>query len=300
VWRATRGTDLVVTELASGALENYSMAMWHRGHLATWGHGYATTSRANWLDTALERWLMRRSSMFFSYTERGRRTALNNGLPDSRMVVLMNTIDTKGLRTAVEQSAEEKQRDVPAAWGVAEGERVCAFVGALDRSKRLDFLFAACDLIWREEPTFRLLVAGDGPERDSVLRKVKQGTYVRYVGRVGDVEKAEIARSCRLLLNPGRVGLVAVDSFVMGTPLATTDWPLHAPEFDYLVNGENSVVTDDSPDAYARAVIDLLRDDRRVARLADGCRASAKDLTMEALVGRFADGIVRALGGPPS
>jgi glycosyltransferase involved in cell wall biosynthesis len=238
--------------------------------------------------------------MFFAYTERGRRTALANGMQDSRIVVLMNTIDTTGLRSAVERTSNDSRHGPPAEWNVVDDGCVCAFVGALDRSKRLDFLFDACDTISKEMPSFRLLVAGDGPERDAVLRKANQSTYVRYIGRVGDTEKAEIARACQLLLNPGRVGLVAVDSFVMATPLVTTDWPLHAPEFDYLVDDENSVVTEDSEEIFARSVIDLLRDTGRLDRLVEGCRASAGALTMEALVGRFADGILAALDGQPS
>jgi len=235
--------------------------------------------------------------MFFAYTERGRRTALTNRVPDSHIVVLMNTIDTTQLRSAVDGIRTDQSRAARAAWNIEEGDSVCAFVGALDRSKRLDFLFAACDIIWRELPSFRLLVAGDGPERDSVLRKANENTYVRYVGRVGDLEKALIASSCRLILNPGRVGLIAVDSFVMATPLVTTKWPLHAPEFDYLESEANSVITEDSTEIYARSVLNLLSDNERLHRLVRGCRTSADALTMESFVGRFADGILRSLNG---
>jgi glycosyltransferase involved in cell wall biosynthesis len=297
VWRRTRGADLVVSELASGALENYSLAVWHRGRFATWGHGYATTTKPHWLDTALERWLMRRSKVFFAYTERGRRKALQNGLPDLRVVVLRNTVDTTRLQSAIEKVAANPDLGVPEVWGVEPDNVVCVFLGALDRSKRLDFLLQASELIWRELPTFQLLIAGDGPEREAVLHAANERPYLRYIGRVGDLEKAQLAAIARLMLNPGRVGLNAVDSFVMRTPIVTTDWPLHAPEFDYLINDENALVVADSVEEYSRAVLDLLRDDARLAKLADGCNAAASKLTMEALVDRFSNGILRALDG---
>ena len=299
VWRKTRGADLVVCELASGVLENYSLSVWHKGRLATWGHGYATTTRPHWLDTALERWLMRHSKVFFAYTERGRHQARENGLSDSRIVVLLNTIDTTGLRAAINKIARGQAREVPAAWDIGPDDMVCAFVGALDRSKRLDFLLDAGEAIWSEMPSFRLLIGGDGPDRDTVLRAASERPFVRYLGRVGDLEKAEIANVARVMLNPGRVGLVAVDSFVMGSPIVTTEWPLHAPEFDYLIPDENALITGDSVEEYARAVRDLLKDPDRLSGLVAGCKAAADELTMESLVGRFGDGILRALEEEP-
>lgn len=298
--RKANAADLVICELASGVLENYPLALRRKGRLATWGHGYAATTKPNRLDTMLERWLMRRSTVFFAYTERGRQVAIDNGLAASRVVVLRNTVDTTGLRSAVDQVLGNPALGSVDDWDVGADDTVCAFLGALDRSKRLDFLLAACELIWRDMPSFRLLIAGDGPERDLILRMVSQRPYLRYIGRVGDADKARIAANARLMLNPGRVGLIAVDSFVMGTPIATTDWAFHAPEFDYLVDNENALIVGDSVEEYAREVLALLRDPQRLDELAAGCRAAASELTMESLVERFSTGILRALNGSVS
>ncbi len=296
--RKANAADLVICELASGVLENYPLALRRTGRLATWGHGYAATTKPNRLDTMLERWLMRRSTVFFAYTERGRQVAIDNGLAASRVVVLHNTVDTTGLREAVDQVFAHPALGSVDDWDVGADDTICVFLGALDRSKRLDFLLAACELIWHDMPSFKLLIAGDGPERDLVQRMVSQRPYLRYIGRVGDVDKARIAANARLMLNPGRVGLVAVDSFVMGTPIVTTDWAFHAPEFDYLVHGENALIVGDSVDEYAREVLRALRDPQRLDKLVAGCRAAASELTMESLVERFSDGILRALHGP--
>ena len=295
VVRKTRAADLVVCELSSGSLENYTQALRHKHGLASWGHGYATTTKPHRLDTALERWLMRRSNVFFAYTERGRQRAKEFGLSDSRIVVLQNTVDTTGLQAAMDQVSANSTMGTPDDWNLGTDDSVCVFLGALDRSKRLDFLLAASEVIFREMPSFRLVIAGDGPERDFVKRAVSERPYLRYVGRVGDLEKASLAATARLMLNPGRVGLTAVDSFVMRTPMVTTYWPLHAPEFDYLINDENAVIVNDSVEDYARAVLDLLHDQEKLAKLKAGCSATASEMTMESLVERFSAGILRAL-----
>jgi hypothetical protein len=52
---------------------------------------------------------------------------------------------------------------------------------------------------------------------------------------------------------------------------------------------------DTDPEEYAAAVTDLLSDDARLQRLRAGCRAAANVYTLEAMVDRFAGGVVEAL-----
>jgi glycosyltransferase involved in cell wall biosynthesis len=295
VWRKTRHADLVVCELGSLVLENYPLAFWRKNRLVMWGHGYAATTKPNRLDHFLERFLMRRSRLFLAYTEAGRVQARLNGLPESHVIVLKNTVDTSGLRAAIDSVHGRATLDATSAWRIEDEDLVCAFIGALDQSKRLEFLLETADAVWREVPRFRLLIAGDGPEHDFIRHAVTERSYLRYIGRVGDAEKAQIAVRAKLILNPGRVGLVAVDSFVMGLPIVTTNWTSHAPEFHYLVNDENAVIVDDSVQAYTQAVMNLLGNPSQLSTLVEGCVAAAGELSMEALVKRFADGILGAL-----
>jgi glycosyltransferase involved in cell wall biosynthesis len=88
---------------------------------------------------------------------------------------------------------------------------------------------------------------------------------------------------------------VSVDSFVLGTPIVTTDWPWHAPEFEYLMPGRNAVVTPDDVQAYADGVAALLRDPARVDELRRGCAEAAPRYAVEQMVDRFAVGTLRAL-----
>jgi glycosyltransferase involved in cell wall biosynthesis len=94
------------------------------------------------------------------------------------------------------------------------------------------------------------------------------------------------------MLMPGRVGLCAVDSFALRTPVVTTNWPWHAPEFEYLENGRNAVVTPDDPMAYASAVQELLNDRSRLASLREACRRDAAHYTIDGMAARFCDGLL--------
>jgi glycosyltransferase involved in cell wall biosynthesis len=98
-----------------------------------------------------------------------------------------------------------------------------------------------------------------------------------------------------LFLMPGLVGLAIVDAFAARLPVVTTSIPIHSPEIEYLQPGENGSLCDFNEDAYARAVAALLGDERGLERMQQAAAATAEQLTLDNMVGAFADGILRCL-----
>jgi glycosyltransferase involved in cell wall biosynthesis len=286
--------ELVISELASGALDNYLTALRPGTRFATWGHGYGATSRPNRIDAALENWQLRRSRHFFAYTDKGRTAALDAGLTPSQVTVLQNTVDTNALREAVEQVSARAVSQFRTRHQL-EHRRWTCYIGGLDRSKRLDFLLAAGDAIHSAVPDFGLIIAGTGVQEDLIVQAAKERPWLAYIGRVGPDDMAVLASIAHLLLVPGRVGLIAVDSFALGLPIVTTRWPYHAPEFDYLTDNLNARVTDDNVGAFSAAVQALLRDPSAIDALRERCLAEAGRYDMAGLVERFSSGIQHAL-----
>jgi len=77
----------------------------------------------------------------------------------------------------------------------------------------------------------------------------------------------------------------------------TTNVPFHSPEIDYLVNGVNGVIVGEKDDlsAYADRVSHILLNDDERERLIYGCRVAREKYTIEEMVERFTDGILKAL-----
>lgn len=294
VRRATKGADLVISELASGALENYALSLRRSVKHAVWGHGYAATTRPSRLDSALEHWLMRRSLRFFAYTDRGFEEAISAGVDPAQVTVLNNTVDTSALRAEIDGLSDAQVKQFRADHDLGNGP-CCVYIGGLDGPKRIDFLLSAGEQLAKALPGFRLVVGGDGEERSKVTERLARSPWLRYLGRVGPREKAVLSKCADLMLNPGRVGLVAVESFTMGTPIVTTSWRYHAPELTYLVSGVNAVITPDSLDLYVDEVLLTLQDPCRLAHLQAGCIDSAGLTSMESMIDLFADGIFRVL-----
>jgi glycosyltransferase involved in cell wall biosynthesis len=141
-------------------------------------------------------------------------------------------------------------------------------------------------------------VIGDGPERFKIKEAAQAEPWIHDLGSKNDHDKVPFWAMAKLLLMPGLVGLVVVDSFALGVPLVTTDYPFHSPEIDYLKDGENGCVVPcgDDPSAYADAVVALLRDPDRIERLKAGAIASAAEHTIENMAKNFANGVMRCIG----
>jgi glycosyltransferase involved in cell wall biosynthesis len=288
--------DLVILEQAAGNLEGYPLLLGRRRRaprIGLWGHGAMYVKPISQLEQRFRTWLTKKTDFFFAYTDAGADYLAQHGFPRDRITVVRNATDTYALRQSVDRVIDSQVASFSAINGLSPGF-TALFVGALDDTKRLDFLLRAVDRIASEFPWFRLLVVGRGAEESKIVAAQRGGTAVTFLGhRRGDC-LAIVARASEVILMPGRVGLVAVDSFALGLPIVTTDWPHHAPEFDYL-SSSDSVITEDSVIAYADSVVALLADQDRRRALQENCRKRATEFTVECMADRFCHGIVAAL-----
>src|SRR5207237_6381743 len=145
-----------------------------------------------------------------------------------------------------------------------------------------------------------LVGVGDGRSRPALDTLASTRPYVHVLGARFDADKVRALAPAALLLVPGLVGLTIVDAFALELPLVTTAIDYHSPEIEYLVPEENGVLVEhaDDPSAYARAVVGLLGDPDRLARLREGCSRAARRYTIQAMVARVADGVAAALEAP--
>lgn len=297
VYKSLRGLyrggpyDLVVVEQGVRNLETYKLLLArHRVPLAFWGHGKTYTKPVGVLQERLKMFLTKKGEWFFGYTPGGVAAVIANGFPSDRTTVVQNTIDVSDLArsisevTAEESAAFAKRHDLEA--------HSALFIGGLDSSKRLKFLLAAGARVYRENSSFRLVIAGNGIDREYIESEARRSPWIKYIGPIFDHDKAVAMSACQVLAMPGRVGLVAVDSFAANLPIITTDWQWHAPEFEYLSDGQNSIVAADSIADYSSALRGVLEDDVQLESLRAGCQSSAKTYVLENMVENFLGGLV--------
>jgi glycosyltransferase involved in cell wall biosynthesis len=292
--------DLVIVEQANKLLVNYVLQAQNLlgiRKLAFWGHG--RNLQAKKVDT-LSEWIKRKLSTkahwWFAYDDVSARYVESLGYPHDRITSVQNAIDTRFLSrayqslTSADISRVCQQLDI-------RSQYVCIYAGGMYPDKRLSFLLDSLNLIRKQIPDFEMILIGSGVDARLVEDFAGLHSWVHYIGPKFKLRKIPYFAISKLLLNPGVVGLGILDSFALETPLITTNIPNHGPEIEYLENGINGIMVQESrnPQAYANAVIDLLNDESGRQRLIENCRKAREKYTVENMVENFLNGIEKAL-----
>ena len=281
--------DLVIVEQAIRNLETYSLVK-AKVPLAYWGHGRTYTQSNIWLLEKLKIKLTRRGIWFFSYTEGGRDHLVSKGIDPKRVTVLNNTFDSEQLKFDLAQIDPNSVAQFRREQGLTP-DKTALYLGALDPSKRLDLLIQSCELVFTKDPSFRLLIVGSGPEKARLAKILESKPWATLFDAQFGEQKALLLRTADVLCIPGRVGLIAIDSFTASVPIVTTPDPFHPPEFEYLQSGFNSLVSEDiSIESYSKSIVEAM-DLRVKEKLKKGCVASSSLYSLENMVNQFAKGI---------
>lgn len=247
-----------------------------------WGHVKPYVTEGNKIDLYLERQLMKAADRVFAYTPGGADFAIRCGIDPSKVTTVMNTVDTSGLLTDLSAVTEQDIESLVGDYSLQRERTVC-FIGAIDAKKRVDFLAEALEHLWRLDPSIKILVGGRGTDEDLLAPARSRGQAV-MLGYVKGKEKAAVLRLSRAICVPGRVGLVAVDALAASLPVITTDWQFHAPETEYLVEGQSRHTSADDSIEYAKSIKKFL--DREDAPV------EFDFPTMDQMVDNFASGII--------
>ena len=108
------------------------------------------------------------------------------------------------------------------------------------------------------------------------------------MGRVDPKGKTVIASVSKGFINPGNIGLLAVDALVLKTPIFGTS-VLSSPEKDYLVEGDSLFTFPNTPRGFAEELCAFSNDPKR--RLGE-----SHVPTVEEFASRFFDSIIALKG----
>jgi len=164
----------------------------------------------------------------------------------------------------------------------APGERApvptIAYLGRLRRYKRVRTLIDAFAAVRAAVPDARLLVAGDGDDREPLERYVAERGVagVEFLGFVDEERKRRLLQEAWVLGMPSSLegwGIVVTEANACGTPAVA--FRVRGLQ-DCIVDGETGVLVGDGDEAaYAQALLRLLTDERERTRLASNALAWA-------------------------
>ncbi|MDX1812158.1 MAG: glycosyltransferase family 4 protein, partial [Gammaproteobacteria bacterium] len=299
-YKQLKGYDLVIVEQAGRLLLNYALLInRYLGltKLAYFGHGKnyqasnAIMHAVNWL----KKCLLHKADWWFAYTSKSKALLTASGYPENKITLVENSIDTEELERSLEQVTAMDQFRVREQLNLTGEAQVSVFCGGMYSEKRLEFIVEASIEIQKQLPNYHLILIGEGPDENIATEAAKKYPWIHYAGPKYGKERAAFFKVSDLIMMPGLVGLVIIDSFVAKTPLITTNVAYHSPEIAYLENGINGIMTENSIQAYSKAIIRYFSEEKYRSVLKDGCKKASQHLTISNMVENFSEGIIAYL-----
>ena len=291
--RSVFNSDLIILMQENKILSNYPIlfrAKLNRKKIALWGHGLNNNSLGN----RFRRLYSTNVDWWFAYTKGVALKVEAMGFPKNRITILQNAIDTENLIKAYDNCTQEDIWALQKAMLINDCP-VGLFCGGMIPEKRLEFIINACKQIKKELPRFQMIFIGAGEESWKVESEAVMNNWMHFVGPKLGEERVKYFKIADVLLMPGMVGLVILDSFAMKTPLITTNHSYHSPEIEYLDNYWNGLMVPDTLESYSEAVVRVLNSKKMIADLKQHCRESALKYTIEQMVNNFMDGVLKSL-----
>jgi len=155
--------------------------------------------------------------------------------------------------------------------------------GRLAEYKRIDLLLRLWDRV-RQVTGGRLVIAGDGPERERLERIAGPG--VEFTGRVSEDEKHRLMSAAWLLLHPARIegwGIVVAEAAVRATPAVGFSVPGLR---DSVVHNQTGVLVRTEGE-FASAWASLAIDGSKRTAMGHAARERARQLHWSAAVDDF-------------
>jgi glycosyltransferase involved in cell wall biosynthesis len=206
-----------------------------------------------------------------SYSQRGADEYAGLGFPRERIFVAQN---------AVSPAQMAKPDDRPQ----TRDRATILFVGRLQARKRVDSLLRACAEM---ESTPRLIIVGDGPEREGLEQLSKQ-VYpsAQFTGARHGAELKPYFTEADLFVLPGTGGLAIQEAMSYGLPVIVAKGD--GTQDDLVRAGNGWQITPEDYEALVAAMKDALSDLPRLRRMGnESYRIVREEINLEKMVGVF-------------
>ncbi len=264
------------------------------------GEWYPARHPRRALTYRFEKNLIRGAACCLAYGTRVQKRLISIGADPARILITGNASPY-----AFTPVAEEELGKIRRGWNIGT-QPVILFLGRLLSFKAPDVLVEAFSILRGDAPSF-LLIAGDGPQRESLRRQARRLGLdeVLITGREvrGSREKDLLYSLASVFVLPSRVGriaepwgLVLNEAAGAGLPIVTTDGVGAAG--DLIRDGDTGrVVKQGDARALAAAISDLLRSPDAARAFGGRARTQAAQFTVERMADAFGLAFERAAGG---
>lgn len=231
------------------------LIMWSMGKLA--GRDYKGVR------SLVQKWIRRiekKADAIFVYSTQAEHYFIKDGVEKKRIFKAINVIDTNAKLSAIKDAGDI----------VKESGFNVVFVGAINKTKRLELLVDSIANLITEYSDIKLHIIGDGNYLQSVKDYVSDknlDNFVVFHGRVTDGLNALLAKY-QVLALPGLGGLAIVDGMISSLPIISG--LADGTELD-LIDEKNGFVTGSMTVEYMSEKLSILHNNPEMARKMGEC-----------------------------
>jgi len=223
--------SIIITEFSA---TNLNLWKWifqgYRKNIILWGHGMSTLKSPNYVDVKLETILARLCSSVIVYMPKAKEFLSSRGVPEQKIFVQFNSTDTELLKHLARVTSFEQKKQILEKYNISINSHLVIFVGGIDSRKDPQFLIDSANEAHSIDPSFCLVLAGDGDQAS----KFQSNGHIKLIGRVSELQLVALCEFASAFWIPKWIGLVAVDALTFGIPVYTRKNEFHAPEVEYL------------------------------------------------------------------
>lgn len=133
------------------------------------------------------------------------------------------------------------------------------YAGRIKQNKGWAEFVTAVKLAHKKDSTIKALIAGDGKERDLLIKNIEQHDYITYLKTIHDMQSFYTRLDCFVMSSRMEaMGLTQLEAQAMGVPVIATNIPAMQ---ETLSDGENAILVPvKNPQAIGDAMLKLLKD----------------------------------------
>ncbi|NIM98703.1 MAG: glycosyltransferase [candidate division Zixibacteria bacterium] len=269
-----------------------------------WGQGFEKEQDRKFralsqLVEKVKSWLARSADAYIVYTDGGCQKLIQSRVPKEKITVVRNTIDMEEQCLLHDKFKNMDPVQFREENNLRPDSIVLLYVGRVYREKRLEEILYLVKRINSEKlcrSFVEVVIIGGGSELDR-LKRIGIGIEgVHFLGEVYDQETiAKFMQISSTLIIPGKVGLAVNHAFAHGLPVITRQHRHHAPEVEYIVSGENGLITPGDFDDFLRETVDLLNSPERQKRMSKAALETRELLRLDLMVKAFDEATSRAI-----
>ena len=214
---------IIISGFSIGTIKLWMRSLTKRTKYIIWaGSTLANQETRSWLRKAQRKVLLKQAKGVIAYGSQSRDYFLSMGVPESKINIAINTVDTKYF---AEETAKIRKA------GVAPDERShITYIGYLVPRKNLYRILAVVKQLLHSRENFVLDIIGDGEDRENLKNFVMQNNLAGHVTFHGFKQKEELPHilatsKCFLFQTDFDIwGQVLVEAMAAGVPCISSVW----------------------------------------------------------------------------